>query len=94
MILKMKKTICASSGKGKMWEWKQCGMRGLHIGAIGQADEDAIQCGNFIGAGSIGAEGMDCATGFSDGSGLGGGNYIIKSKIVNNNFLIIFSYLC
>ena len=46
----------------------------LHIGAIGQAAKDAI-CGNdFVGAGSVGAEEMACATRVGDGSGLGGIN--------------------
>ena len=49
-------------------------MRGLHIGAIGQADQDDIRGGNFVGAGSVGAEEMAGADGFRDGSGLGGRN--------------------
>ena len=49
-------------------------MRCLHIGAIGKADEDAICGGDFVGAGSVGAKEIDCATGVGDGSGLGGSN--------------------
>ena len=45
----------------------------LHIGAIGQADKDAIRGGNFVGAGSVGAKEMACETVVDDGSGLGGG---------------------
>ena len=47
-------------------------MRGLHIGAIGQTEEDVIQGGYFFSAGSVGAKEMAFATGVSDGSGLGG----------------------
>ena len=71
----------------------ECGMLGLHIGAIGQADEDAIRGGNFFGAGSVGAKEISSAAGVIDGSGLGGGNYRVESKIVENNFLISFSAL-
>ena len=46
-------------------------MRCLHIGAIGQANKDAIRGGDFFGAGSVGAKEMACATGIGDGSGLG-----------------------
>ena len=44
------------------------------FGAIGQADEDAIQGGDFVGAGSFGTKEMACATRVGDGSGLGGSN--------------------
>ena len=49
-------------------------MRGLHIGAIGQADKDVNRGGDFVGAGSVGFEEMAFATGVGDGLGLGGGN--------------------
>ena len=48
----------------------------------------------FVGAGSVGAKEMSCATGVSYGSGLRGGNYRMKSNIFDNNFLISFSLLC
>ena len=53
---------------------EKCGMRGLHILAIGHANEDAIRGGDFFGAGSVGAKEMACATGVGDGYGLGGRN--------------------
>ena len=49
-------------------------MRGLNICVIGQANEYSIRGGDFVGAGSFGAKEMACATGVSDGSGLGGLN--------------------
>ena len=59
----------------EIWgERKQCGIRGLHIGAIGQANEDSILGGDFVGAGSVGAKDIAGAAGVSDGSGLGGRN--------------------
>ena len=66
--------VGAAGGKGDLGEQNQCGMRSLNIGAIRQADEDAIRGENFVGAGSVGTEEMVCATGVGDGSGLGGGN--------------------
>ena len=68
-------------------------MCGFHIFAIEQANKDAIRGGDFVGAGSVGAKEMAGAAIVSDGLGLGNGNQRIKSKIVENNFLIIFSAL-
>ena len=61
-------------GKGELREQEQYGICCLHIGAIGKPDKDAICGGDFVGAGSVDAKEMACATGFGDGSGLGGGN--------------------
>ena len=74
MILKTRGNFGVACVKGEMGERKQCGMCGSRIGTIGKADEDAIQCGDFFGAGIVGAEEMAGAAGVRDGSGLGGGN--------------------
>ena len=42
-------------GEGKLREQEKCGMCYLHIGAIGQADQDAIFGGEFVGEGTVGA---------------------------------------
>ena len=72
--MKSRENVGAAGGEGDLGERKQCGMRSLNIGAIGQANEDAIRGENFVGAGSVGTEEMACATGVGDGSGLGEGN--------------------
>ena len=77
--MKSRKNVGAAVGEGDLWEQNKCSMRCLHIGAIGQANKDAIRDGDFFSAGSVGAEEMDCATGVGDGSGLWGGNKRIKS---------------
>ena len=41
-ILKSRKIFGAAGGKGKLGKQKQCSMHGLYIGAIGQANKDAI----------------------------------------------------
>ena len=52
-ILKSRENVGAAGCKVDMGEREQCGMCCLHIGAIGQADEDAIFCGGFFDAGSV-----------------------------------------
>ena len=48
-------------------------MRCLHVCAIWKAKEDAIQGGDLVDAGIIGAKEMACAKGVGNGSGLWGG---------------------
>ena len=72
--LHIRRNVGAAGGEGDLGEREQCGMCCLHIGAIGQADEDAIRGGDFVDAGSVGAEEMAWATGVGDGSGLWGVN--------------------
>ena len=74
MILKRTENVGTLGGEVELGDRKQCGMPGLHIGAIGQANEDAIRGGDFFVAESVGAEEMACATGVGNGLGLGGGN--------------------
>ena len=73
-ILRSKESVGAAGGEREQGGREQCGMRCLHIGVIGQAEEDAIRGGDFVGAGSVGAKEMACATGVGDGSSLWGGN--------------------
>ena len=93
-ILKSSENVGAAGSKGELREQNHCGMRGLHIDAIGQADADAIRGGDCFGASSVGAEEMAGGAGVSGGSGLGGRNYKIKIKIVENNILISVSAQC
>ena len=73
-ILKIRENIGTAGGKGDLGEQKKCGLRGLHIGNIGQADKDAIQGVNFFGAVSVIAKEMAGAAGFRDSLGLMGSN--------------------
>ena len=56
MILKSRENFGAAGGVGEIGERKQCGMCGLHIGSIGQAENYDIRGGDFVGTGSVGAE--------------------------------------
>ena len=72
--MRSRKFFGAAGSEGELGEREQCGMSFLHIGAIGQANEDAICGGDFVGAWSVGAKEMACETRVGNGSGLGGGN--------------------
>ena len=73
-IIKSRENVGAAGSEGELVERKQCGMCGLNIGAIGQTNKDAIRGGDFVGAGSVGANEMAGAAGVSDGAGLEGNN--------------------
>ena len=60
--MKSRENFGAAGGEVELGEREQCGMRYLHIGAVGQADKDAICGGKFFGTGSVGAKEMACAT--------------------------------
>ena len=53
--MKSREIVGAEGSKGHLGGLEHCGMCYLHIGAIGQADQDAIFGGEFVGEGTVGA---------------------------------------
>ena len=53
MLMKIRNNIDAAGVNGELGEQKQCGMRGLDIGAIRKSDKYAIQGGDLSAQGVV-----------------------------------------